>query len=354
MHSYAHLHLPADSFLFRVLAQFPGVACFFVISGFLVSESCLKSTTGEFFFKRALRIYPALAVNIIVLEFLLWLSGSVVASPATYAKFLPVYILTASEHFGISASGGPIYAPWQFFTMYPSGVLWTLTVELSFYLILPLVLLPVKQIGRSAGTAILALLAAGSFAMAHSADAAFYASNPKLNITIAPYFWLFALGVIVRLWWDSLAKFFVGRAFWWLAGYGLLTVTAINMGADSWLDYKLGPGFDALSRLVVMGCATLSCAYTLPSLAQRLGLAKNDYSYGLYLWHMLVVATLIALGFDGQWWLWPVVYAGGLALAATSWHVIERPALRLKRSTEHSRSPASGIGSTRRLDYQSR
>ncbi len=174
------------------------------------------------------------------------------------------------------------------------------------------------------------LLAAGSFAIAHYADAAFYADNPKLNITIAPYFWLFALGIAIRLWWDSLAKFFVGCAGWWLAGYGLLAVATISVGASSWLDYKLGPGLDGLLRLVVMGCATLSCAYTFPSLTQRLGIAKNDYSYGLYLWHMLVVATLIALGADGQWWLWFLVYAGGFALAALSWFCVERPLLRRK------------------------
>lgn len=335
MHSYAHLHLPANGFLFQALSQFPGVACFFVISGFLVSDSCLRSETQSFFAKRALRIYPGLIVNILVLECLVAITSGIAASPWTYAKFLPAYLATASDYFGTRVSGGPIYAPWQFFTMYPSGVLWTLTVELSFYVVLPPILWAVGRLGRSRGTLLLLALMAASFAVARTADSEFYNTHPATNILIAPYFWVFGLGVTARLWWDRVAPLFIGRALWWAVGYAALTFTAVYFGANSWLEYKIAPGFIGGLRITIMGCLVLSAAYTLPNLTKRLRLSKNDFSYGLYLWHMLVVSTLLGFGITGHWWLWPMVYGGGFALAALSWFCVERTFLRLKPKKRH-------------------
>jgi peptidoglycan/LPS O-acetylase OafA/YrhL len=330
MHSYAHLHLPTNELLFKTLSQFPGVACFFVISGFLVSDSCLRSDTKDFFAKRALRIYPGLIVNILVLECLVALTSGIAASPWTYAKFLPVYLITASEYFGSRVSGGPIYAPWHFFTMYPSGVLWTLTVELSFYLVLPLVLWAVSRLGRAFGTLLLLTLMAVSFAIARDATNTFYETHHTLNITVAPYFWVFGIGMVARLWWDRLAPLFVGRALWWVVAYAALSAALITLGASSWLEYKIEPGFVGGLRITMMGGVVLSAAYTLPSLTERLRLSRVDFSYGLYLWHMLVVSTLIGFGITGHWWLWPIVYVCGLSLAELSWFFIERQFLRLK------------------------
>src|SRR5579883_2079507 len=106
MHCVAHLGLPRGGALFDVLAQFPGVAVFFVISGFLVSDSYLRSrNVASFFFKRGLRIYPALLVNIATIELLYRASGGVAADAYSYSKYLPVYMVTASDYIGWIASG---------------------------------------------------------------------------------------------------------------------------------------------------------------------------------------------------------------------------------------------------------
>src|SRR5215213_3212767 len=75
VHSYAHLDLP------RLpghdwITQFPGVPIFFAASGFLVFSSLLRlGSLTEFFRHRALRIYPALLVNVVILEAAFALGG---------------------------------------------------------------------------------------------------------------------------------------------------------------------------------------------------------------------------------------------------------------------------------------
>ncbi len=329
MHASGHLLLPKAG-MFELLAQFPGVALFFVISGFLVTDSYVRSrSVTDFAYKRALRIYPALVVNLLVLEFLFGLTGGVQTTVWTYLKYLSVYLPTASNHFASMVFGGSIYSKSWFFPGYPSGVLWTLTVELSFYVVLPLVLI-VAQRRRLLGTMFIFALMVGSFSIAHRTDVAFSAAHPSLNELITPYFWIFGIGVFSRLWWAELSKYFEGRALYWVAAYAFLVlVTTRYFGSPVFLEYKIAPDFLVLLRVMVMACVVLSVAFTAKRCAAVL--RGNDFSYGLYLWHMLGVSVFLGLNIKGQWWLWIAAYGIGFLFAAASWFLIEKPFLRLKR-----------------------
>jgi len=330
MHSYAHLHLPTLRWLVTGLEQFPGVACFFVISGFLVSDSCLRSSTGSFFFKRALRIYPGLAVNIVVLEAFMFLTGGISAASWTgYAAYFQIYIVTASDWIGRWFTD-ITYTKSSFFPEYPSGVLWTLTVEISFYLVLP-VLLAIVRASKPIGVALLVAQMLASFALAHGSDGSFYISHPLFDITIAPYFWLFSFGILARIYWDEISWLFERKFLIWVALYAIAAFTAVTFLASATsLDYKIMPRWPEFLRVAVMASVVLSAAFSFSGLTERIKIDCNDYSYGLYLYHMLVISTLVALGCIGRWWLWPVVYAGSLSLAAASWFLVERRALELK------------------------
>lgn len=330
LHASGHLGLPKGGILFDVVTQFQGVAVFFVISGFLVSDSYLRNQDiSSFLFKRALRIYPALIVNILVLELAYGATGGLATTAWAYGKYLSVYLVTASGHFANLAFGGsPTYTKSWFFPWYPSGVLWTLTVELSFYLVLPLVLALVAR-ARILGATILFCLMAGSFIISTQATFEFYAAHPSLNELIVPYFWIFGIGVAARVWWDAIAKLFEDKALWWLAICSTLTYISVSVfNGRAYLEYKIAPDFLVCIRTIVMACTVLSAAFTARHLASIL--RGNDLSYGLYLWHMLIVTSLVALNLRGHWWLWIIVYGLGFALAAASWFFVEKPALRLK------------------------
>src|SRR4051794_7941341 len=61
-HSFAWLKVPLPSGTSAAIACLPGVAIFFVISGFLITRSYVErnGNIAAYFARRALRIYPAL------------------------------------------------------------------------------------------------------------------------------------------------------------------------------------------------------------------------------------------------------------------------------------------------------
>jgi peptidoglycan/LPS O-acetylase OafA/YrhL len=57
----------------------------------------------------------------------------------------------------------------------------------------------------------------------------------------------------------------------------------------------------------------------------------GDYSYGIYL-YAFPIQQAVAFGLSRVWYVHlPLALAGTLLVAAFSWHVVEKPTLRLKR-----------------------
>jgi peptidoglycan/LPS O-acetylase OafA/YrhL len=131
-----------------------GVNCFFVLSGYLLGRpyiACLLDpkrpapSTKLFYFRRFLRIYPAYAAAIVF---------SIVAVYATYRSFpslanIGAHLLmlqTAAEDFATSLN----------------GPLWTMSVDIEFYLLLPLCAAGLSLLlrGRSERQRVICVLAA--------------------------------------------------------------------------------------------------------------------------------------------------------------------------------------------------
>jgi len=319
---WLNLKGPDASYAYGLLFSFPGVAIFFVISGFLVTDSYLRSSSsGSYFVKRALRIFPALFVNIAVMELALFATGglSVIGHAAQYLVYFSVYALTGARDWAIYLSALDPYYSLGFFKAATSGVLWTLTVELTFYLALPVLLEAYRRTKRG-GILLVAVCGIASWFLAQHFNLT-DKYNQFVSVTIGPSFWIFSFGVLARLCWDRVSVLFTGKAVWWLVAYlGLVWQTATVPSI-----YKAGP-LDAVLMAVLAGLV-LSVAFTFP----RPQLLKGqDLSYGIYLYHMLVIHTFLALGWAGSWSMLAPAIAATVAMAAASWLLIERPALRLR------------------------
>lgn len=331
MHAGEHLKLPLGQPWTEFIWLFPGVACFFVISGFLVTDSALRSRTiGSFFWKRGLRIYPALIANIAVLELTVWLTGQLpgIEYPLHYFWTMLIYIATASTTIALYFTKAPALYSSGFLPSYPSGVLWTLTIELSFYLVVPIIAAAAAKSARLIFI-LLPLFLAGSAYYASYFTPEFITHHPILDVLCPQYLWIFGIGISVRLLWNQVSRLLEKTGWIWLPCYIVLSLYGAQR---EW--FPLGVDFHTsispitIVRVTFLGLTVLSCAYTCKTASSWL--KGTDLSYGIYLWHMLFVTIFLANGFTHSLWLWPAVVACTLGAASLSWFCIERPALKLK------------------------
>jgi len=97
----------------------------------------------------------------------------------------------------------------------------------------------------------------------------------------------------------------------------------VVFGGDDPLTWSSGNRVGVLYYMFYV-CLILFVAFGLP--IKRL---PFDFSYGIYIWHMPVINLLLVLNIDN-----PTLAALlTLLVAANSWFLVEKPALRLKRWT---------------------
>lgn len=319
--------------LHNFIGFFPGVPLFFVISGFLITDSYLNSGIKDYFIKRGLRIYPALFVNILILEFALYIGGNMDGNNITISEYIIyffTYVATAVQGIGttlVGLRGADIWSTVGFFNDYPSGVLWTLSVELSFYVLLPLILFVKKDLFK---VAILFAMSLFSLYLSFSIDYAqsenFTSIMKLLTISVFPYVWIFAIGVLMRLYWVEIKKYFIGYGLYYLSFYILYSLIKVYYFADTG-NYRSELTILTLIQTIFMSFAMFSMAFSFTHIKIN---RKLDLSYSTYLYHMLVVQILIGLGMVGDSYLYLVVIGSSLMIAYLSWTYIEKPMLRLK------------------------
>ena len=334
MHSTEWLKIPLvwGGHVDKFLRLFPGVPLFFLVSGFLITDSYLNSgNLKEYFIKRALRIYPALFVNILVLELAMYVGKNFNdISVLKYIEYFVLYAITAASGiagFIIGIKNDALYNYGGFFSSYPSGVLWTLSVELSFYIILPFILCIRKAIIRNL---LLVSLFFTSMIIPAIADENFYSAsnlNKLLELICLPFLWIFIIGMVMRLYWLDIKKYLVGYGLFYIAFYLIFCFVAIKFGSGLG-DYKRGLEISTVFQIFLLALVIFSMAFSYTNLKIA---RSTDLSYSTYLYHMLIVQILVSLGFSGSLWLYLIVVAETLMVAYVSWNFIEKPSLKLKQ-----------------------
>lgn len=362
------VHVPlayklTDSFLPYRLALNVGVPVFFLISGFLLYRpyaqarysGTAKPATAGYALRRASRIVPAywLALPLVVL--LLGPSGEA----ATADRVFTAHGVVAYFGFG---------------QIYDSGTLlggisaaWTLCVEVTFYALLPLWALLLRRFSprsprsflRSELTALSVLFALGLawnvlFAsVVKQSNAAFLDPTkiePWLHLLPA-YLDHFALGMALAVLSVAAASSgrpvrvvrLISRAPWvpWLGclvAYAVMVFLAKHLSRDTFPKWYVGnhvmQAAFALGLLLPAIFGDERRGFVRKILANRVLLWLGLVSYGLYLWHAAVMSKLVALGalrdFSGFAFVCAALVLS-LLVAALSFYLVERPALRLSR-----------------------
>jgi peptidoglycan/LPS O-acetylase OafA/YrhL len=235
------------------------------------------------------------------------------------------------------------------------GVAWSLCVEVTFYLALPLYALAVRRLAARRGgiPAELALL------VALAAAGLFFQQRLQLFTIVATFVWFvpgMALAVVdvalrerrragLRLAWIPL-----GLA---VSGYAAQCLLLSNPRYPTQpVSYAHQAAASVLSALVALALLTPIClpfertGVALRALGSRPAAFLGRISYGIYLYHLVVLEAVFKLGLSdvvaGRATVSYVVVGvpATLALATASWYGVERPALSLKGRRRRVAQPA--------------
>jgi peptidoglycan/LPS O-acetylase OafA/YrhL len=321
-HCYDLSESPALLVLRQAVSSGFAVKGFFVLSGFLVVssyENC--GNVSVYAKKRALRIYPAYFTVIVLCTVL---GATITSIPLSQYFSLPLFRYLGANliflNFLEPSLPGVFDAQG---TSAVNGALWTIKVEVAFYIAVPVIVYSIHRFGlfRTVFACYVAsLLYSHSF-------------NYLQDITKREIFGQMAKFMPGQLTYFLSGTFLYYRFDWfkqnkfWLLPFGLVLYSLDTfVGTEAILP--IGVGLIVVSLAFGPYCGN----------AGRYG----DFSYGIYIWHFPIVQTLIWLGFftTSPYIATTCAYLLALASAYLSWHAVEK--IWLYRSSHYVEASQEG------------
>lgn len=302
------------------IRYFPGVPIFFFISGYLIYQSYANIKKPNrlrlFATNRYLRLFPALYVCIIFSLILTHYSGyfyTVMISPGQWLAWLFTQ-LTFLQFFNPDFMRG-------FATGKLNASLWTISVELQFYLLVPVIFFLFKNYKKFSIGLFLVLVALNTGNSFLNPRQSFL--EKLFNVSFVPWIAMFALGAYVSTNKKLQARILKINILVPFFAYVLTYYFALksNSGTDNSINFL---SFFLLAWLV------FKAAFTCPSLSESI-LHKNDISYGIYIYHMPIINFMIYEGMTQSYLYLCVALLFSTAMAILSWRLVEKPALKLKK-----------------------
>ena len=321
-------------------AQFGPLAVygFFGISGYLIAASADHNTVGRYLWQRFLRIFPAFWACLLLTAFLFGLLAwshqnphcgvsCYVRAPLGPLDYLRQNFWLRIDQQGIANTlkGVPFGPAWN-------GSLWSLFYEFLCYLMLAVFAVSGLLRHRRL-VAILAVAAWGAELIItwnmslNSQVTIFNAADATRLLQLVP---IFLCGTLLYLYRDKIPD-----SFWLAAASAILVALSFVIPLD---------GRDREFGLTLTNVFAPALAYLMIWLGIHLPLykvgARNDYSYGIYIYGYPVTQLLAVWGV----YRWGVVSYTFSVVALTtvfavgSWWLIEKNALRLKKVGAHAPS----------------
>ncbi len=318
-----------------------GVGVFFTLSGYLITDLLLghirnhgRIMFGDFYFRRAKRLLPALYVMLALVLFYITLfqrdllsslPGDVIAALLYVSNWWYIY-----HHVSY----------FQSFIPSPFTHLWSLAVEEQFYLIWPLVLILLVKFVKSDVAKVLLTLALA----AASAVAMGYLYHPGTVPNLVYYStdtraFALLIGAALAFVWPSTRLPSMhpavrdGITVLGVAGLGLFVWMVLYTTEYQTFMYRGG------MVLLALGTMFLVQALTIPNSLLSIALGSRPFrwlgvrSYAIYLWHYPIVALssgLLARINNNHLLYDAIVVAGTVLISGLSWHFVENPIRRMR------------------------
>lgn len=294
------------------------IEAFFVVSGFLIFMSYEKSSSIKAYaIKRARRIYPAYFVIVLVCAVGLMFASSYPAREYFSSSWLEyVWANLIFANFMQPTLPG-VFEENRYTAV--NGALWTLKIEVIFYLSVPLFVFLFKRFGRLPVISVFYVLsvmyAFGFSVMAERTGHEVYAQLERQFPGQISYF--MAGGFLFYY-----LKMFE-RNIGWFVSFAVIALLANSV-------YPL-------PLLEPLGLAIIVVFFGLFWFRGNFGM-YGDFSYGVYIVHFPIIQILLHLGWFAQYpWLFllSVLFCTGVC-AFLMWHLVEKRFLR--RSSHYIRA----------------
>ena len=297
----------------RALSLFPGVVILFAVSGFLMGASLEKQESKKVFLKkRILRIYPALWVSILCNAVLIWL---VMGPGGKQIRDLLIWCVIQ----GAGAAYTPDFLK-EFGAGSINGALWTIMVELQFYLLIWMFWNFLKK-RTTRWWGILTGLATVANLLVWYCQKQMLLPESLLSLldrSCIPYLLWFLLGLLGYRLKEQIIPVLTKHWYWMLTGFVLYK--------SCWLLLKWNvPGYYAdIVTGLVLPALVLGAAYLWGKHRVR-----KEISYGIFLYHWPLINVIFHFGLAekcGSVLLFAGYVAGYLVLAEASRRFVEKPA----------------------------
>ena len=277
MAEHFKLKLPV---VLQALIKFQGVVILFALSGYLTAASLDRDSMNgdidkpKFLRKRFFRIFPEYWLCVLINTVVIF----VLYSPKPNLKEGLIYVITQfgclNFYTGEWLRGYGVGAP--------NGSLWTILVELEFYVIILVIWKWIRNKGIITWGILLACFAGLNYLTAIAGDGEMIAIK-LLNCSIIPYLSMFMIGCF----------FYRFREKIFNCDSRLIAIVGVFFIAM----YFLGDGLISGSYLPLLSGISLAAMTIIFGYLFKIKLrAKTDITYGTYLYHMVVVNAIIALG----------------------------------------------------------
>lgn len=313
--------------IISIIFSYRGVPIFFALSGFLVTISWINSDFNlkKYLISRCLRIFPALWTSALISFLLLIIFGKY---KFAFSSKGILWLLSQASFF-------TFWNPDElrdFGTGVVNGSLWTIPVELQFYLLVPLLIgifiyLKKKYNGLISSLSII-IIAALSVSINQfipplpPAEGGGTAAREGslliklLYVSFAPHLSTFIMGMLLALIVGIVGQK-VSSIYFLFFGILILLIDSIPLINDS-ISLWIYPIYTAL---IFIGIGLVSNPFPI----------KFDISYGLYLYHMLVANFILNINQFYQFNIIFIYFFLTIFLAFTSWYLIESPIMKLKK-----------------------
>lgn len=303
------------------LSYFPGVPAFFFVSGILIYASYENSGSKTQYLKnRFFRIFPGLLFATLGgLIFILLARALADDSSGSFFEYCLWFVSQVS----IGQAWNPdSFRPYGLGVV--NGALWTITVEILFYIAIPIIFYFEKHYRYTCHTLFISSLVFYLFSSAALGDIVVYGKTLPEYLSLTPVIWgwMFMAGSLLYKYRSLMERqkhnFPLFIVVMWTLSFLmsdtpiLFEMTGNRLGVVHFFAYA------TLIIYVGFHKVHVPCHY--------------DLSYGIYIWHCVIMNYLII--YDAYSAIYVVVITA--IVAGFSWFFVERPALQLKKRSLRS------------------